>query len=85
MVTNAETLANTTDAVVKATGDDMPIGIRAITINFKTDQGNCSCAFDRYSTDHATFSSLPQMVSNALASVIDSGRKVTDYTVYLVR
>lgn len=85
MVTNAETLASTTDAVVKATGDDMPVGVRALLVNFKTEQGACSVTFDRYNTDHQTFSNLNQMVSNALASVIDSGRKVTDYTVYLVR
>lgn len=85
MVTNAETLANTTDAVVKATGDDMPAGLRAVTVNFKTDKGACSVAFDRYSTDHQTFSNLNQMISNALGSVIESGRKVDSYTVWLVR
>lgn len=85
MVTNAETLASTTDAVVKATGDDMPVGLRAVTVSFKTDQGACSVAFDRFSTDAQTFSNLNQMVSNALSSVIASGRKVENYTVYLVR
>lgn len=85
MISNAETLNATTEAVVKATGDDMPIGVRAITINFKTDKGACSVSFDRYSTDTATFSNLNQMTSNAIASVMDSGRKIEDYTTYLVR
>lgn len=85
MTSNAETLAATDDVVVKATGNDMPIGVRAVLVKFKTDQGACSVTFDRYATDHATFSNLNQMISNALGSVIASGRKVDDYTVWLVR
>lgn len=38
-MTNAEILAATDAPVVKATGDDMPIGVRAILIKFTTNQG----------------------------------------------
>lgn len=88
MVTNEETLRNTTDAVVKATGDDMPAGIRAVTFNFKTtgtDKPNCTVTFDLYNTESTLFANLNQMTSNAIASVLASGRQIKDFTTYLVR
>lgn len=71
-------------AVTKATSDDVPIGARAVLFNFKTDKGACSVTYDRYNTNYATFSSLPQMTSNAIAAVLDTGRRIEDFTVYIV-
>lgn len=70
--------------VVKATTNEVPIGARAVLFNFKTDQGACSATFDRYSTDFELFNNLPQMTSNAIASVINTGRKIEDYTTWFV-
>ncbi len=86
MITNAETLKATDAAVVKATGDDLPYSVRAVKFDFKTDQGSCSVGFDRFGMNSEAFSSgVPQMTSNAIGAVIDTGRKIDTYTVYLVR
>lgn len=86
MTSNAETLNNTTEAVVKATGDDTPATLRAFFIRFTTDQGTKTVTFDRYGQNSASFNAgMNQATSNAIASVMDTGAKIQDYTLYLVR
>lgn len=86
MISNAETLKNTTDAVVKATGDDIPAGMRAFFIRFTTDQGTKTVTFDRYGQNSDSFNAgINQATSNAIASVMDTGAKIEDFTTYLVR
>lgn len=70
--------------VAEITTNEVPAGIRAVLFKFETEQGACSVAFDRYSTDYATLSSLPQMTSNAIHSVLASGRKIIDFKTYAV-
>lgn len=86
MTSNAETLKNTTAAVVKATGDDTPAGLRAFNIVFKTVQGTVTVTFDRFGQNSEQFDTgLNQMVSNAIAAVLDTGNKIMDYTIWMVR
>ncbi len=70
--------------VTEITTNEVPAGIRAVKFAFTTKQGACSVVFDRYSTDYATFSSLPQMTSNAIHSVIASGREIIDFKTYAI-
>lgn len=70
--------------VAEITTNELPTNLRAVIFKFNTEQGACSVAFDRYSTDYATFSSLPQMTSNAIHSVIASGRTIIDFKTYAV-
>lgn len=86
MISNAETLKNTTDAVVKATGDDTPATIRAFFIRFTTDQGTKTVTFDRYGQNSDSFNAgINQATSNAITSVMNTGAKIQDFTTYLVR
>ncbi len=86
MTTNAETLKATDAAVVKATGDDIPAGLRAFFISFKTDQGTKKVTFDRYGMNSDGFNAgMNQATSNAIAAVMDTGAKIEDFTIYLVR
>ncbi len=79
-------------AVTKAETNEIPIGTRAVMFKFKVRVGasfsvvekSCSVTYDRYSTDHALFSNLPQMTQNAIHSVIASGREIIDFTTYFV-
>lgn len=72
--------------VVEATSNEVPIGTRAVMFKFNTEQGACSVTIDRYSPNisHELFSNLPQMTSNAIGSVIASGRKIIDFKTYFV-
>ncbi len=78
--------------VTELTTNEIPAGTRAIVFKFKVRVGasfsvvekSCSVTYDRYQTDPALFSNLPQMTSNAIHSVIASGREIIDYTTYVV-
>lgn len=72
--------------VVKATTNEVPIGTRAVMFKFTTDKGACSVTIDRYSPNvsAALFANLNQMTSNAIGSIIESGRKIEDFTTYFV-
>jgi hypothetical protein len=71
--------------VIEATTNEVPIGTRAVLFKFTLKNGkSCSVTFDRYSTDHALFSNLNQMTSNAVGSVIASGRDIETFKTYFV-
>lgn len=71
-------------ATTLATTNEYPAGTRAVHFVFTTDKGSCSVTFDRYRTDAALFASVPQMTSNAIHSVMESGRKIEDFKTYYV-
>lgn len=78
--------------VVKATTHEYPINTRAVMFKFTVKVGasfsvvekTVSVTFDRYSTDPATFASVPQMTSNAIHSVMSAGYEIKDVTTYYV-